>query len=85
MIGWKDDPHSLPSPVLLFCKSMLLAKQTVLCVCYYNIVSQLKDLQSLKGGGGGGGSVRIEPSQQLLDDCTHKRNSKRKVGKPIYH
>ena len=32
-----------------------------------------------------GGSVRIEPSQQLLDDCTHKRNSKRKVGKPIYH
>ena len=32
-----------------------------------------------------GGSVRIEPSRQLLDDCTHKRNSKRKVGKPIYH
>ena len=32
-----------------------------------------------------GGSIRIEPSQQLLDDCTHKRNSKRKVGKPIYH
>ena len=38
-----------------------------------------------KGGGGGGGSVRIEPSQQLLDDCTHKRNSKKKVGKHIYH
>ena len=33
----------------------------------------------------GGGSIRIEPSQQLLDDCTHKRNSKRKVGKPRYH
>ena len=33
----------------------------------------------------GGGSVRTEPSRQLLDDCTHKRNSKRKVGKPIYH
>ena len=32
-----------------------------------------------------GGSIRIEPSRQLLDDCTHKRNSKRKVGKPIYH
>ena len=30
---------------------------------------------------GGGGVVRIEPSQQLLDDCTHKRNNKRKVGK----
>ena len=28
--------------------------------------------------------IRIEPLQQLLDDCTHKRNSKRKVGKPLY-
>ena len=32
----------------------------------------------------GEGSGRIEPSRQLLDDCTHKRNSKRKVGKLIY-
>ena len=32
-----------------------------------------------------GGSIRIEPLQQLLDDCTHKRNSKKKVGKPIHH
>ena len=32
-----------------------------------------------------GGSIRIEPSRQLLDDCTHKRNNKRKVGKPIHH
>ena len=45
----------------------------------------LKTSLLLKRGGGGGGSVRIEPSQQRLDDCTHKRNSKRKVGKPIYH
>ena len=33
-------------------------------------------IQPLKGG-----SVRIEPSRQLLDDCNHERNSKRKVGK----
>ena len=39
----------------------------------------------VQGKLGGGGSIRIEPSRQLLDDCTHKRNSKRKVGKPIYH
>ena len=32
------------------------------------------------GGGGAGGSVRIEPWRQLLEDCTYKRNSKRKVG-----
>ena len=31
-----------------------------------------------------GGSVITEPSRQLSDDCTHKRNGKRKVGKPIY-
>ena len=34
-------------------------------------------------GGGGGGSTEIEPSRQLLDDCTHERNNKKKVGKPI--
>ena len=34
---------------------------------------------------GEGGSVRIEPLRQLLDDCTSKRNSKRKVGKPMYN
>ena len=39
----------------------------------------------LKGGGGGGGSVRTEPSRQLLDDCTHKRDNKRKLVKPIHH
>ena len=39
----------------------------------------------VKGGGGGGGSIRIEPSRQHLDCCTHKRNSKRKEGKPVYH
>ena len=37
------------------------------------------------GGGGGGGSLTTEPLRQLLDDCTHKRNNKNKVGKPIYH
>ena len=37
-----------------------------------------------KEGRGRGGSVSIELSLQLLDDCTHKRNNKRKVGKPIY-
>ena len=31
---------------------------------------------------GGGGSVRTEPLRQLLDDFTHKRKKKRKVGKP---
>ena len=30
------------------------------------------------GGGGGGGSVRIEPSRQLLDDCTDTKSNKRK-------
>ena len=35
--------------------------------------------------GGGGDSVRIEPSGQLLDDRTHKKDNARKVGKPIYH
>ena len=35
--------------------------------------------------GGGGASIRIEPLRQLLDDCTHKRNNKKKVGKSIYH
>ena len=41
----------------------------------------------LRGGGGReeGGSVRIDPSQQLLDDHTNKRKNKRKVGKPIYN
>ena len=51
-----------------------------------NIVKSFVDVKksgyymfsSVKGGGGV--SVRIEPSRQLLDDCTHKRNSKRKVG-----
>ena len=33
--------------------------------------------------GEGVGCIRTESSRQLLDDCTHKRNSKRKVGKPI--
>ena len=42
--------------------------------------SDAQDVLTLRGG-----SIRIEPSRQLFDDCTHKRNSKRKVGKPIYH
>ena len=27
----------------------------------------------------GGGSVRIKPSRQLLDDCTHKRNNLERI------
>ena len=52
---------------------------------YDSKVSKLLDEKLDKRKGEGGGSVRIEPSRQLLDDLTHKRNSKRKVGKPIYH
>ena len=44
--------------------------------------SQISLSKQLRGGGG---SVRSELLRQLLDDCTHKRNSKRKVGKPMYH
>ena len=31
-----------------------------------------------------GGSIRNEPSQQLLDDCTHERSNRRKAGRPVY-
>ena len=43
--------------------------------------------KSMSGGAlrGGGVPVRTEPSQQLLDDCTHNRNSKKKVGKPTLY
>ena len=43
--------------------------------------AQIKILtMNLNLGGGGGGFVRFEPLRQLLDDCTHKRNRKRKLG-----
>ena len=46
-----------------------------------NVVFQARHIPRLFKRGGG--SVSIEPLRQLSDDCTHRRNSKRKVGKPI--
>ena len=51
---------------------------------FYSYLITKIGYRNLKGEGVGG-SVRIAPSRQLSDDCTHKRNNKRKVGKPIYH
>ena len=77
--GFKDVLNSL------WMDNLELVFVSLLQVCL--AISVICKTVAFKGGGGGGGggarSVKIDPSRQLLDDCSHKRNSKRKVDKPI--